>query len=254
MPAKPLTTEQKDDANRLKAIFQSWQSRMAASGKSYSQDEAAETLLGIGQSGLSQYLNGKIPLNITAAVALASGLGVKVAEFSPALAREIRSAYLVAGDPDGGSGETSCGDMVPSPAKPATFAQYREAVRFLLVNDVGTPELVADALLEADENFLRGAFEERRGLTLLDVVDELRVRPSAACSWVQLEKGQVIVDPTADDHVILRFSSKLGALLDSVVQTGLYGETKEAVVDGLVRRGIEAVLPMVTALATPARR
>lgn len=62
MPAKPLTPEQKEDAIRLKAAFRRWQEAQADAGKAVSQAEAAHRL-GFGQSALSQYLNGAIPLN-----------------------------------------------------------------------------------------------------------------------------------------------------------------------------------------------
>lgn len=62
MPAKPLTPEQKEDAARLKAAFRAWQDAQADKGAPVSQLEAAGRL-GFGQSALSQYLNGLIPLN-----------------------------------------------------------------------------------------------------------------------------------------------------------------------------------------------
>ena len=62
MPAKPLTAEQKEDAARLKEFFKAWQASMREAGKPVSQDAAAAKL-GFGQSALSQYLNGSIPLN-----------------------------------------------------------------------------------------------------------------------------------------------------------------------------------------------
>lgn len=62
MPAKPLTPEQKDDASRLKEAFRAWQNAKRDAGAPVSQMEAAHRL-GFGQSALSQYVNGQIPLN-----------------------------------------------------------------------------------------------------------------------------------------------------------------------------------------------
>ncbi|RQT74783.1 helix-turn-helix transcriptional regulator [Burkholderia cepacia] len=49
---------------------------------------------GIGTQGMVwQYLNGRRPLNIAAATAFATGLGVKIPSFSYRLAQEIERAY-----------------------------------------------------------------------------------------------------------------------------------------------------------------
>ncbi len=45
-----------------------------------------------------QYLNGHRPLNIGAAAAFATGLGVKIPAFSPRLAAEIEHAYSMVKD------------------------------------------------------------------------------------------------------------------------------------------------------------
>lgn len=90
MPAKPLTEEQKADAGRLKQLFIAWQANRRRTGAEWSQEYAGEQL-GFGQSALSQYLNGKIPLNPEAAASFCKLLGdVRVEQFSPALAREMR--------------------------------------------------------------------------------------------------------------------------------------------------------------------
>lgn len=62
MPAKPLTPEQLQDAARLKEAFRRWRDDQAASGTPVSQHKVAEQL-DMSQPALSQYLNGKIPLN-----------------------------------------------------------------------------------------------------------------------------------------------------------------------------------------------
>lgn len=88
MPAKPLTDEQKADASRLKQLFSDWQKQRKKAGEASSQEAAAE-LLGFGQSALSQYLMGKIPLNPEVLSKLAKLLGRDMADISPGLASKM---------------------------------------------------------------------------------------------------------------------------------------------------------------------
>lgn len=88
MPALPLTEEQKLDASRLRLRFIVWQKAQREAGLPSSQ-EAISELLGFNQSSLSQYLNGRIPLNIATVSKFANLIGCKVDEISPALAAEI---------------------------------------------------------------------------------------------------------------------------------------------------------------------
>ncbi|AWL04253.1 hypothetical protein DIR46_07280 [Massilia oculi] len=88
MPALPLTKEQLEDAARLKQLFATWQKAQREAGLPSSQ-EALSDQLGFNQSALSQYLNGRIPLNIDAATKFANLIGKSVADFSPLLAAQI---------------------------------------------------------------------------------------------------------------------------------------------------------------------
>lgn len=88
MPAQPLTQEQLDDAARLKQRFATWQRAQRDAGLPSSQEAISEKL-GFNQSSLSQYLNGRIPLNIDAATKFANLIGVAVSEFSPTLTAQI---------------------------------------------------------------------------------------------------------------------------------------------------------------------
>jgi transcriptional regulator with XRE-family HTH domain len=85
MPAKPLTSEQLADANRLKAIFLQWQAGRKERDEPASQLDVVD-MLGFNQSAMSQYLNGRIPLNVEAAAKFARMLGCSIADFSPSLA------------------------------------------------------------------------------------------------------------------------------------------------------------------------
>ncbi|OAT46981.1 helix-turn-helix domain-containing protein [Providencia heimbachae] len=81
MPAKPLTDEQKFDAARLKALFQAQ--------KGLTQAVLADDLGFANQSAVSQYLNGRIPLNVEVAIKFADRFGCLVSDFSPSLQSEI---------------------------------------------------------------------------------------------------------------------------------------------------------------------
>lgn len=85
MPAKPLTPEQKSEANKLKKLFEQLQSAKREKNEPASQEELA-SLLPFGQSALAQYLGGKIPLNAEAVLAFAALLGVKPQTISPSIA------------------------------------------------------------------------------------------------------------------------------------------------------------------------
>jgi SOS-response transcriptional repressor LexA len=90
MPAKPLTPDQLRETARLRSVFLAWQGRRKDEGLPYTQAWVGEAL-GLGQSSLSQYLAGRIPLNADAAVKFASVLGVPVEEFSPSAHAYIQS-------------------------------------------------------------------------------------------------------------------------------------------------------------------
>lgn len=88
MPAKPLTAEQKADAERLNAAWTQWQADQRAQGRAVSQESITEAI-GIGQSAISQYLTGKIPLNPRRAAMFARLMGRSVGSFSPQLEAEV---------------------------------------------------------------------------------------------------------------------------------------------------------------------
>lgn len=89
MPTLPLTDDQRQDAARLKQCFQEWQKRQREAGRPSSQDAASE-YLGFNQSALSQYLNGRIPLNVSALVAFCKLMGALPSEISPRLADSMQ--------------------------------------------------------------------------------------------------------------------------------------------------------------------
>src|SRR5262245_38280941 len=89
MPAQPLTPMQLSDAARLKSLYERWKERRRTNGEPSSQETVA-AMLGINsQSTVSQYVNGKIPLNPKALVKFAELLEVPPEDISPALVLEI---------------------------------------------------------------------------------------------------------------------------------------------------------------------
>ncbi|MFM2465168.1 LexA family transcriptional regulator [Paraburkholderia sp. RL17-368-BIF-A] len=87
MNAKSATGDQMSDAGRLQALFHAWQRRQAEQGLPSSQAEAASAL-GMGQSAVSQYLKGTIPLNFRAASNFARLLGCTIRDISPRIAEQ----------------------------------------------------------------------------------------------------------------------------------------------------------------------
>ncbi|WLE58368.1 helix-turn-helix domain-containing protein [Burkholderia plantarii] len=87
MPAKTLTLAQLKDAARLRQCFQIWKHAQESAGLPSTQQYAAEQL-GFGQSALSQYLRGAIPLNMRVVMKLASVFGCAPEDISPTIAAE----------------------------------------------------------------------------------------------------------------------------------------------------------------------
>lgn len=89
MPASPLTEDQLADARRLKAAYE----RAKAENSSITQEYLAEQCGWKTQATVSQYINGKIPLNVDALVKFAKALDVRPSEISTSLAERIDDYY-----------------------------------------------------------------------------------------------------------------------------------------------------------------
>ncbi|HHR6140836.1 TPA: LexA family protein [Providencia alcalifaciens] len=87
MKKKPITDEQKADAIRLKAIFESKKKELGLS------QESLGDAIGMGQSAVAQLLNGVNAINVENAAKLAEALKISVDDFSPSLAKEIRKMF-----------------------------------------------------------------------------------------------------------------------------------------------------------------
>ncbi|EPE4838930.1 LexA family protein [Yersinia enterocolitica] len=80
---KELTTEQLEDAKRLKALYESKKKSLGLTQYTIADD------LGISQGAVGHYLNGRNALNAPIASGLAKILQVSIAEFSPTIAKEV---------------------------------------------------------------------------------------------------------------------------------------------------------------------
>lgn len=80
---KVLTTEQLDDAKRLKALYESKKKSLGVTQYTIADE------LGISQGAVGHYLNGRIALNAPISSGFAKQLQVSISDFSPMIAREI---------------------------------------------------------------------------------------------------------------------------------------------------------------------
>lgn len=122
---KPLEAWQREDAARLKALFES---------ASPETQESFGATHGVGsQSLVWQYLNGYIPLNLRAAIRFARGLQCRVADFSPTLAADLPPES----EPHDDAFETMVGSMPPSDAQQVLdFILYKvERTEHLMTRD-----------------------------------------------------------------------------------------------------------------------
>lgn len=80
---KPLTPEQKKDAERLRRLFDRREPKISQ------LDAAVQWGIGSTQGAVEQYLNGRIPLNLDVAVKFARGMPCSVKDFSPSLSEQL---------------------------------------------------------------------------------------------------------------------------------------------------------------------
>jgi transcriptional regulator with XRE-family HTH domain len=112
MARKALTPQQIADAKRLKTIWDRKKTSL-----SLTQEKVCEYMGWSSQGSVSQYLNGKIALNLSAVVKLAKILEVTPAEISPTLMRDL-------GGPGGFAIAETPGDCAVTPST-RTLEQLR---------------------------------------------------------------------------------------------------------------------------------
>ncbi|MFC6377546.1 LexA family protein [Tatumella terrea] len=82
-PKKTLTTEQLEDAMRLKALYESKKKQLKVTQYTIADE------MGISQGAVGHYINGRIALNVPVVTDFARILQVQVSEISPNLAKEV---------------------------------------------------------------------------------------------------------------------------------------------------------------------
>lgn len=189
MPALPLTKEQLDDAARLKTLFLKWQRARRDAGLPASQ-EAISEMLGFNQSAVSQYLNGRIPLNIDAATKFSTLIELPVVDFSPALASQIEQ-YAAATTPDPAA-------MVRN-ATAATIEPPTDTIPIKTVNirvEAGFPGFEADQVFE-DGGLI---YIPRKDVELNEWVPSclLAIKVRGDSMWPVFDEGDTIVINIAD--------------------------------------------------------
>ncbi|CAN7568826.1 hypothetical protein [Acidovorax delafieldii] len=118
-----------------------------------------------------------------------------------------------------------------------TLDDFRASVRYLLITGHGTPAMVADELIQLDDLYLQRIFTEggSDGASPMEAAEELAMKPLVGKAWVKLGEGQMVFS----------IGDRTGEYVDQLVTTGLFGDNPQQVVDAMVRRGIEAVLPVL---------
>jgi hypothetical protein len=123
----------------------------------------------------------------------------------------------------------------------ATLDEFRDAVKYVLINTHGMPELAANDVLVMDADYIEKAFAEPgdREAVVAEVASELMSDGLSRSQWVRV----------SGDTVVVEMSKQVTAYVDSLLTTGLYGEDASAVVFTMMCRGIESVLPILPNLA-----
>ncbi len=86
---RPLTEQENAAANRLQNLYQKAKAEWRECGQKLTQEKIAELFGWSGQTAVSQYLNGNIPLNLRAAGKFADFFSVQISEISPELAETL---------------------------------------------------------------------------------------------------------------------------------------------------------------------
>lgn len=122
--------------------------------------------------------------------------------------------------------------------------EFRSAVKYYLVNDLGMPELVAEEVLCADADFVerqRNKFSADNQI-IINTADSLAFEPSKGVKWVQLEEGE---RKASETQVIIDADGSIRKYLDCLVTLGLHGQCRDSVAKAMLARGIESVFSLI---------
>lgn len=89
---RPLTQEERADAERLKALYKQKKAEYRLAGRKLTQETLAGALGWSGQTAVSQYMAANIPMNLEAAAMFARFFNVPLEKISPRLANLLPNA------------------------------------------------------------------------------------------------------------------------------------------------------------------
>ncbi|MDN7825119.1 XRE family transcriptional regulator [Burkholderia cenocepacia] len=217
MPAKPLTPEQIDDAARLRDHFHRWRGQQDSKGLPSTQAFAAQRL-GFGQSALSQYLRGSIPLNLRTLMKFSDLFGCKPTAISPTLGTD--AARLIAGATE----LTRSLGRLPR-AKPTADVIEKGAALYPLISwsHAAVWSSVGDDLYdETDDVWLPSPVKVSDHAFYLEIRGESMLDPSNPRSFA--DKDLIVVDPTIEpEHgafVVVALEVGAEAILRQLITEG----------------------------------
>jgi len=122
---------------------------------------------------------------------------------------------------------------------PKTLDEFKIAVKYVLMNRHGAPEMVADALLADEAEYIKAGFAdlEAEPDVVIKVAEELTFKPAPGQEWVRRDAAAIMVpsNEAIDGH------------LARLAELGMYGEHPDEVARHMIVRGLECVLPIVAA-------
>ncbi|KAF1042582.1 MAG: HTH-type transcriptional regulator PrtR [Herbaspirillum frisingense] len=139
MPAKPLSSEQLEDAARLDRIFLA----RKEADPSLTQEALAHACGWKTQGSVNQYLKGKIPLNLPAILKFAHALGVQPHDISPSLA-----GMLGAGEDSRAGKKATLQKIVDSFSVKPVEGEFIQIRRVRLKLSAGITGFVTDEVLD----------------------------------------------------------------------------------------------------------
>lgn len=212
---KSLTTEQLEDAKRLKALYESKKKERGITQYTIADE------LDITQGAVGHYLNGRNALNASVASSFAKMLGVSVSEFSPSLAREIEDMKSAAQGNVSFSGVYVPGNKYPVLSSVQAGA-WCEAVEAYTLKDI-------DLWLESDAHIQGDAF------WLLVDGDSM-----TAPAGLSIPEGTYVLFDTGREPVN-------GSLVIAKLSDSNEATFKKLVIDGGVRylKGLNPSWPMI---------
>jgi hypothetical protein len=131
---------------------------------------------------------------------------------------------------------------VPKAEAKPTLEEFRDAIMHVLMKEHGAPELVARALLDSEEDYIRRALEDDWGvdgkasILVFEVAGEIVISPPReTAKYVFVDKDMVLVE----------VSKEADKYLKELLGLGLHGETRHEVARAMMARGIETVFPLL---------